>query len=308
MKTIRITISSVLILLLLVSCGSEKKYNYIEIVEEKELFGRDTKIEEKEVIVIRAESDSAAYVKAYEKFCSSGWSAKETAKKLGIEPSSRPLRFKLKNEDGLDIAQTVSFSNKESLEEEISGRIKAIVLDALDGLNLSKNSDFEQKTEIDSLKIAELKKYFKIKSDEFDPNKHNSYLPKNAPSYVNRNGIYCYFFERGGYSNNLRLRIQYHSDNWLFIEKVKFSIDGEAFELIPQKTDRDSGNGGKIWEWIDIPVDGSTIDMISALSTAKSAKMKLSGRQYNKVKNISKQQITDISRVVEMFYAMGGQI
>ena len=44
--------------------------------------------------------------------------------------------------------------------------------------------------------------------------------------------------------SNLRFRIQYYADDWLF-NKVQFSIDGKAYEYIPSDTERDCGYGGK---------------------------------------------------------------
>ena len=297
-----------IILILLFGCDSDKKYKYVEITQQQKLFSTETEIVEKDTKEIKAESDSSAYLKAYEKFCIAIKSNNEVAKMMGeSKPNSKPLKFKLINDTGTDIANLVSFKNKETVENEIMKRIMEMDLGMKD-IKLSSTKKEVEKAQIDSVKVAKLKKYFKIKSDEFDPNQNKSYTPKKAPKYANRNGIYCYFFERNGYSNNLRLRLQYHSDDWLFIQKVQFSIDGEPYELIPRNTERDSGNGGKIWEWIDIPVNKSTMDIISALSTAKSAKMKLIGKQYHKVKTITKSQITEINRTLEMFYAMGGQI
>ena len=104
----------------------------------------------------------------------------------------------------------------------------------------------------------------------------------------------------------LRFRVQYYSDDWLFFKKIQFSIDYNAYEYIPSDTETDSGNGGKIWEWFDEALTGRDKTLIYALADAKSAKMKFIGRQYYDIKTITKNQITDMKRVLELYRAMGG--
>jgi hypothetical protein len=72
-------------------------------------------------------------------------------------------------------------------------------------------------------------------------------------------------------------------------------------------TETDSGDGGKIWEWFDESVSVSDKQLINALANSKSAKMKLIGRQYFDVKNISQDQIKGIKRTLELYQAMGGK-
>ena len=140
----------------------------------------------------------------------------------------------------------------------------------------------------------------------YRPNGKIVYTPKSAPQYINRNGIYCYFIVTDGTPGPLRFVVQYYADDWLFFKRVQFSIDGNAFEFIPLKTETDNGDGGKIWEWFDEALTSSDQDLIYALSNAHSAKMKFLGQQYFDIKNISQSQITDIKRALDLYHAMGG--
>jgi hypothetical protein len=158
---------------------------------------------------------------------------------------------------------------------------------------------------IDSAKVAELKKFFRIKKDEFSNNNKVWYEPKSAPQYVNRNGVYCYFQTENDIPSNLRFRIQYYAEDWLFFRRVQFSIDGKAFEYIPLDVETDHGDGN-IWEWFDEGVTSSDKELIGALANAKRAKMKLIGRQYHKIKTITAEQILNIRRTIELFNALGG--
>ena len=101
--------------------------------------------------------------------------------------------------------------------------------------------------------------------------------------------------------------MQYYSDEWLFFNRVQFSIDGKAYEYVPLNTETDNGDGGYIWEWFDESITNSDKDLISALSNAKSAKMKLIGRQYFDIRTISKDQIKNIKRTLDLYKEMGGK-
>lgn len=292
---------------LITSCSS-RKYQYIEIAEEQEILG-GTNITEKDPEFITAPNDSTAYVQAYQKFYISIKVFKDMQETYGMS-AYKPIDFKLINDKGIDISKSTSFVNKKLIEQEISNEI----LSKENGLKelqkeaeKDKLEEFKASATIDSVKIKELKKYFNQKKDEFDPSGRTWYEPKSAPQYVNRNGIYCYFQTINGVPSNLRFRIQYYADKWLFFNKVQFSIDGNAYEYIPNNTETDNGDGGMIWEWFDENLSVKDKNLIEALANAKNAKMKFIGRQYYDIKTISQQQILDIKRTLDLYRAMGGK-
>lgn len=292
--------------LLLISCGGEggglleskKEYKYIEIKEEKDLIGNGTEMKEEDPVIIKAASDSSAYLEAYEKFCISLKVNKDMVESLG-ETYSTPKEFKLLDESGKDIFLSVNFEDREKLEQEIYDRTFALE-------NSLESIKDESSNEVDPDKMAELEPYFDEKTDEFDPDGKTWHEPKSAPKYVNQDGIYCYFQSVDSKASNLRLKIQYESDDWLFFDKIQFSIDGSAYEYVPSDTETDSGNGGRIWEWSDESVRDSDKELLNALADAKEAKMKFIGSKYYDVVQISAKQIKDISRTIEYYKAMGG--
>ena len=170
-----------------------------------------------------------------------------------------------------------------------------------------KTESFKQTASVDSAKIKELVKGFRQKKDEYSNDNKIWYQPKSSPIYANANGIYCYFCTENGVPSNLRFRLQYYADDWLFFKSVRFSIDGKAYEYTPMKTETDSGDGDYIWEWFDESLSDTDKDLIYALSNAKNAKMKLDGRQYYKEKGISQEQINSIKKTLDLYQAMGGQ-
>lgn len=301
------TLLFLLSITLISSCEQSKKYEYIEIGQKESLFG-GTENDEKDIKIIHAKTDSIAYLEAYQIFCISEKISKDMKEAIGATGTT-PTDFKLIDEQGNNIALIISFEKMDSLKNKVRTRVfemKNSIKESVDKNQEEEIANFKNSSKIDTIKINELNKYFSTKKDEFDPNGLSWHQPKSAPEYTNQNGIYCYFQSNNGMPSNLRMRLQYHADDWLFFKKVQFSIDGKAYEFIPRKTETDSGNGGQIWEWLDESMDKSNSDLLNALANAKSAKMKLIGRQYSKVRNITTNQIRDIKRTLELYEAMGG--
>lgn len=306
-KIILIPSLGLMVLTMLVSCQPSKKYEYVEIVMEESILG-GAELVEKDGVTILAKNDSSAYLEAYQTYCISEKVAQDIRAALG-SVTTTPKDFKLINEQGNDIALFVDFVGMDSLKNGIRSRIfdrDNSLKKAVENNKQKEIENFKKTVKQDSTKIKYLKRFFYSKKDEFDPKSSVWHIPKSAPKYNNRNGLYCYFQSNDGMPSNLRFRMQYYADDWLFIKKVRFSIDGKAFEFIPYDTETDSGNGGKIWEWFDEPMGKSNTELLNALANAKSAKIKFIGRQYHKIKTISNVQIRDIKRSLELFKAMGG--
>ena len=257
----------------LTSCDSKKSYKYVEVVNEEGLLGGTT-TKEKDPKTIKAATDSAAYLEAYQSFCISLKVNRDMKQSLGTVYST-PKDFKLYNDKGTDITNSLFFADKDKREKEIEDRIFSMgntIQESVDRNKKEKVESFKQTASVDSSKIKGLEKYFRKRKDEFSNNNKTWYEPKNAPQYTNRNGIYCYFQTEDGMPINLRFRLQYYADEWLFFKKVQFSIDGKAYDYIPLNTETDSGNGGYIWEWFDESISESDKDLVNALANAKSAK------------------------------------
>lgn len=161
-----------------------------------------------------------------------------------------------------------------------------------------------EEPKIDSARVKELKPFFNFKKDEFE--NYTWVIPKNSPKYIDVNGIYCYFALNGTTASNLRLKIQYAADDWLFIQSYKFSIDGMTYDYTPDNIERD--NDSSIWEWSDKRLDMYDQSLINALLMAKKAKIRFVGKQYHKDKTITQQQLLSIKRTVQLYRVMGGSI
>lgn len=298
----------ILIAASLAACDNSKSYKYVEVSAEQGFLGGVEK-KEKEPKTIKAASDSAAYMAAFQSFCISVKVNKDMKQSLGMVYST-PIKFKLLNDKGEDIVSTISFTDKEKLEKEISERVFAMSNTIQESVDKNKADDakqFQATAKIDSAKIKDLTKYFRQKKDEFSNNNKIWFEPKSAPQYTNRNGLYCYFQTENGIPSNLRLKFQYYAEDWLFFGKIQFAIDGKTYEYVPDDTETDSGDGGKIWEWCDQSLSQSDKELIYALANAKNAKMKIIGKQYYDKKIVSQEQIKSIKQALDLYNAMGGQ-
>jgi hypothetical protein len=158
---------------------------------------------------------------------------------------------------------------------------------------------------IDSVTIQRLMPLTKIKKDEF---KNTKWVElKEAPKYRNQNGIYCYFNKDEDVASNFRFVIQYAADDWIFFKSCNFVIDGKPFgrPFIPDNVETDNGEGG-IWEWSDDKIDQNYVDLIEALATAKTAKIRFEGRQYYQNKTITTKQLSGIKTMYTLYKALGG--
>lgn len=155
---------------------------------------------------------------------------------------------------------------------------------------------------IDAVKVKELEPYFTKKADEFSGTTWIE--PKTKPKYINQNGYCLYFEEFDGVAYNPRFLIQYEADEWLFIQKMIFNVDGQNFVFTPKEMQRDNGNA-RIWEWCDEPATDIEY-LIKKIAYAKSVKIKMEGQQYYKVKKMTPKQIRYFKYSYEYYKALGG--
>lgn len=155
---------------------------------------------------------------------------------------------------------------------------------------------------VDSAKIKELAPLFREKKDEFES---NSWVqPKVMPPYRNQNGMYLYFAKSGSNVSNLRFVIQYYGDDWLFVNSVKFNIDGQNFDYYPDSWDKD--NDADVWEWTDQRVESEDLPLLRAIANGKSVKYRLVGSQYVSDKTLSQKYINSIKNTLAYYEAQGG--
>ena len=111
----------IFIAVLLSFTACNKRYTYVEIIRQQQMFG-GTKVATKEEVKIRARSDTAAYLEAYQQFCISQAVYIGMKGRYGMpELQDVPLGFRLYNSKGKDISE-INFTTKLEQEQIIEER------------------------------------------------------------------------------------------------------------------------------------------------------------------------------------------
>lgn len=138
---------------------------------------------------------------------------------------------------------------------------------------------------------------------------YNSILPLNAVVDNLVNDVYLYFTDGPeGIPSALRLRIQYYADDPLNYNDMEFTIDGFDYKFHPTNIQRGHGEDIMIWENSDDELKVADKDLVYALSHCQYwAQVKLHGDDgMVHVKLISKEQIEDFKRTVQLYLLRGG--
>ncbi|MDD2426013.1 MAG: hypothetical protein PHP30_08860 [Bacteroidales bacterium] len=283
------------------SCQFGVPYKYVEVIKEVDNAG-NVLIKEKTPADLTAKNQDDAYLEAFRTFATSLKSYMDKRGFWGSE-NSLPLRFKLIGKKGDDITQSASLG-KESLEAEIE---RSIFMKDFLIRKFIERGGFEELTAMDTAAYIEsLKEYISVsKRDEFDPDQTLWYRPKSASASPNK--VYCYFSTRKGEPGEMRLRIEFYADAHIFFRNVFFAANEEAFEYTPSGTRTNIAADGYVTEWSDDIVKEKHWDMIKALAKADSAKMKLIGTQFSRVRVLSKEQIRDFGRILDYYKLLGGE-
>lgn len=273
----------------LACCSRMNNYTYTTRSINR-LGDEDTKIE-----VFKALSDSLAFIEAYERHFISEKTFYDVQALLKDTASYRDLGFSLTDDKGRDIL-SIPFHDRDSI-------IKSLYYDIVTPYKVKYDSMLADMAK-DRIKVDELKPFFNFDVDEFE--KCTWVKPKDSPKSITENGIYCYFSLVNGKACNLRFKIQYRADDWLFIRSYKILIDGDSYDYNPNKIERDHCDF--IWEWSDAQVTPYSEMLLNSLKHSKAAKIRFVGRQYNQDRNITPKQLVSIKRTMDLFYSLGGKI
>jgi hypothetical protein len=109
------------------------------------------------------------------------------------------------------------------------------------------------------------------------------YRHKDAPYLVSsRTALHCYIIQVGEGEPRLRMTLQYVANDWLFVQKYSVKADGDVIPLHSAEffdVERDN-SGGRIWEWVDEPVDETRLKHLANIASAKKSIIRFEGKQY----------------------------
>ena len=117
----------------------------------------------------------------------------------------------------------------------------------------------------------------------------------------------CFVLPYMGVSGNqvwLRLVCNYNSWDWIFFEKITYAVDSERYYDYFNYFDvvRDN-SGGEIWEYVDMEVGASEIEMLWAIANSNKTVIRFEGDDYYDdytVTSKQKQSIRDMLIVYEL--------
>ncbi len=168
----------------------------------------------------------------------------------------------------------------------------------------------KRKINTDSI-IRVMHKNFTFKKDEFKNGNFLWVMPNSSSKFRSQNRVYAYFALEKGHASNLRIVIQYTSDDWLFIQSCDFNVDGHVYNFTPTKMETDNGIVGDesmIWEWCDDEIGYSDYSTFKAIGNANKVKMKLNGSQYYDARNLTKKEIYYIGQTLKYYKKLGGVV
>lgn len=132
------------------------------------------------------------------------------------------------------------------------------------------------------------------------------YHHPNEPKFLNsRSTAFLYIGNKGvGGQPWLRMKVQYTSSEWLFVEGVYAWFDGIKEPLILGPFDRD--NNSTIWEWRDVSPDGRQLLTLESLANAKEAILRFEGQQYRRDVTLSEKDKKALRDVLAAYQVMNG--
>lgn len=125
----------------------------------------------------------------------------------------------------------------------------------------------------------------------------------NTTWYQSRNsktsGNFCYMYiGKSDATVWLRLKMQYHGEDWIFFENAYLSYDGNTIEIPFDKyRNKETEVADGVWEWLDVSIDDRTLAFIKKMVNGKTCKWRLSGK-YNETRTFSSKEIAGFKEVL----------
>lgn len=96
----------------------------------------------------------------------------------------------------------------------------------------------------------------------------------------------------------LRLRMQYHGEDWIFFKNAYLSYDGNTIDIpFDEYREKETEVSNGVWEWLDVRIDESTLPFIRKMVNGKVVKWRLSGK-YAVTKTFTAGQINGFKEIL----------
>jgi len=131
------------------------------------------------------------------------------------------------------------------------------------------------------------------------------YYDVTTPKYDTTNNLHLYIGEREEH-RWLRFRIRYTGDDWVFVERYIFNVDGVKYTLDAGYTEvnRDVASGGRVYEWYDKDPDSTDIDLIRAIVGSTKTILRYEGDTYHYDRIIGSSEKSALRHVLDAYEYM----
>lgn len=144
--------------------------------------------------------------------------------------------------------------------------------------------------------VKSLLKGLTVNKDEF---KQVTFYKNYNNSYYS-NAVFVYLVEDKKGEINGRFKIEYSSDDWLFINNYTFLCDGEVYNYSPENDIVRDNSGGEIYEYSDQVYSPQINKIVKAIISSKVAKLRCNGDKYYDDRLITKSEKQKLKKMFEI--------
>ncbi|MDY9920862.1 MAG: hypothetical protein U2P59_03445 [Synergistota bacterium] len=123
---------------------------------------------------------------------------------------------------------------------------------------------------------------------------------KLSPKYISGNVLYCYVGEKGG-SAWLGVVYGFAQENWVFMDRIIFNVDGLVREIPVSRSDRKTDINNGIAEWVNWTVEGTEIELLQSIADSKNTLVKFSGDQKERSFAVTVNQKKALKEVLKYY-------
>ncbi len=142
----------------------------------------------------------------------------------------------------------------------------------------------------------------KVTADYDDIKKTTYYYDKTITLGYFQSDVMLFIQKPDNDQPALFMKVQYHSDNWLFVHDYIFSIDGTNYNYIPASVSRD--NNSTVWETSLSLVGDDEMKIINAILAGAKTKMRYEGDKGYKDRDITQAEKTPMQNVLAAYAAL----
>lgn len=219
----------------------------------------------------------------------------------------------------IDSIGTVSLKSKELLDaiaedyEQLSEENKTLVTnygtftEAVEQYEKLQKEQQEKEEQTRKKAFADAVKDMRHKVDEIS--EYTWYYPKAFPQHINTRSYFLPYLSVHKKTGevNMRLKVNYFADDWIFWTKLIISIDGNNSKMNFNYYDVNRDNHyGDVWEYVDIRCDADDILLLRAIANSEKTLVRFQGDMYRKDMTISENDKASIRSILNAYDAYYG--